>query len=417
MSDLRLAYVTQWFPPEPVAAPIWIAQALRRQGWDVRVLTGLPNYPDGIVHEGYRTWRTRRDEVDGLDVIRAPLYASHDSSALRRMANYVSWALRSSSVRRSPLASADATLVYSSPATAALPAMVARRRFGTPYILLVQDVWPDSIFASGFLKGGRVRSLAERLVGRFAEAAYRGAHAIAVISPGMKDLLVERGVPAEKVHVVFNWADEAVFRPGPADPGFRDSLGVADDDFLVMYAGAQGPAQDLDTVIDAAIALRDHHRVHIALVGAGVSRDALRERARVEGLSRVHFVDPVPLGDMPSILPCGDAHLVSLANHDLFKITLPSKTQSLMAAGQPIIVSAPGDAARVVLEARAGIAVPPSDGAALAAAILEMSKMNRTERAALGEAGLAAYQRDMSEAVGAGRLSDLLRAAVESREA
>lgn len=415
MSDLRLGYVTQWFPPEPVAAPVWIAQAMRRQGWEVSVLTGLPNYPDGVVHPGYRKRRTTRDVIDGFEVIRAPLYASHDRSAAKRMANYLTWATCACAVRRSPLAAVDATLVYSSPATAALPAMAARARWGVPYVLLVQDIWPDSIFASGFLEQGRSRRLAERSVSALTTRAYAQSAAVAVISPGMKDLLVSRGVPAEKISVVFNWADESAFRPTAPDPAFRAGIGLGTDDFLLMYAGAHGPAQALDHVLEAADQLRDRTDIHFALVGAGVSKQALKARAVQLGLDRVHFVASVPLSEMPRVLPAADAHLVSLADRDLFRITMPSKTQSLMAAGQPIIAVAPGDTARVVREAGAGLTVTPGNPVGLADAILEMAAMSPDQRRAFGKAGLAAYQRDMCEAVGASTLSQLLRDAADER--
>lgn len=410
-----LAYVSQWFAPEPVAVPVWVPRALGRRGWDVTVVTGVPNYPSGRVAEGYRAYRRYREQVDEFEVVRTPLYASHDGRAARRFANYASWAASSSLMARGALTSADVALVYSSPATAALPAMLARRR--TPYVLMVQDVWPDSIFASGFLTEGRLRSSAERWVGRFADAAYRQAHAVAVISPGMKDLLVSRGVPASKVKVVYNWVDEKIFTPAEPEPGLREGLGISPTDFVLMYAGNHGAAQDLETTLEAFRLLVDAAHVHLVLVGDGFRKAALRDVAQRHGLDRVHFLDPRPTTDMTGVMAAAEAHLVSLADDPLFHITMPSKVQGVLAAGRPLLVSAPGDAGRVATDLGAGVSVPPARPDLLAAAVRQLASADRSSLRAMAERGRAAYLREMCEDVGASRLSDLLDSARRSREA
>ena len=129
------------------------------------VLTGVPNYPSGVVPAGYRAHRRSVEDLDGLRVLRAPLYPSHDRSTVRRAANYLSWAASSTVVGRGLLRSADASLVYGSPITAATAAMAARMRWRTPYVLMVMDLWPDSVFATGFLTDGAGRRLAAGALG------------------------------------------------------------------------------------------------------------------------------------------------------------------------------------------------------------------------------------------------------------
>src|ERR1022692_711072 len=144
-ATLNVAFVSQWFSPEPVHTPVWIAQALAREGLNVRVLTGVPNFPDGKVQSGFSPWRITREARDGFAILRSPLYPSHDGSAIGRIANYVSYAATSSLVGARLLRSSDVALVYSSPATAATAAMLARATSRTPYVLFVQDMWPDSV--------------------------------------------------------------------------------------------------------------------------------------------------------------------------------------------------------------------------------------------------------------------------------
>ena len=248
MNSTRVAYVTQWFPPEQVQVPTWIAQALRRQGVQVDVLTGIPNYPAGRAFDGYPAWKRSVEEIDGFRVERTPLVPSHSRSALGRLTNYGSWALSSALLGQRVLSRADVALVYSSPATAALAPLVAKGLWGTPYVTLIQDLWPDSVFATGFLNQPLLRPAAEWALSHASLESYRQAAGIGVIAPGMKDLLVSRGLPADKIRVIYNWADESLYRPVPPDPHLRASLGIRDA-FLVLYAGTIGPAQSLETAV------------------------------------------------------------------------------------------------------------------------------------------------------------------------
>jgi len=413
-SRLRVAYVTQWFPPEPVHAPVWIAEALRRQGLNVSVLTGVPNFPTGKVQDGYSAWRSSREIRDGFSVHRAPLYPSHGQSAVGRVANYASYAVSSTVTGGSLLRTADVVLVYASPATAATAAMLSSIRSGTPYVLLVQDLWPDSVFASGFLTRGRARRMAETSLTWFTGQAYRRAAHVGVSSPGMRDRLIDRGVAADKVSIVYNWVDEEVMRPSEPDPRLRTRLGLAND-FVLMYAGNHGAAQALDIAIRAMDGLRDLPDVHLVLVGDGIDKPSLRSLAEQLNLRSVHFLDPVATDRMPALMATADMQLISLANQDLFRITLPSKVQCILACGHAVLVSAPGDAARVVLEAGAGLTAPPGDPTALAHVIRQAHSIPREQLRAMGRSGQAFYDVVLSEAINARALADRLREASRTR--
>jgi len=414
MSQLSVAYVTQWFPPEPAYVPLWIAQALRRQGLDVQVVTGMPNYPSGIVHPGYQAWRSRIDRIDGFSAYRVPLVPGHSRSAIGRVVNYGSFAATSSLLTQRLLRGADVSLVYSSPATAASASLLARVLGHTPYVVLIQDLWPDSIFATGFLTTRRSRWLIEGALSRASLATYRHAAAVAVIAPGMKNLLIARGLNPAKVHVVYNWADESLFRPTTPDPSLRALLGIGDD-LMLMYAGNHGAAQALSGVIDAMSAVRDIP-VHLVFVGDGVDKPHLMERAKAQNLERVHFMDPVPLKRIPGLMAASDVQLISLADEQLFHITVPGKVQCTLACGLPSIVAAPGDAATIFRDAGAGFVCPPGDPRALADAIRRAAETPRDQLARMGESGRQYYLDNLSEAKNAGLLATLLAEAAQDRE-
>jgi glycosyltransferase involved in cell wall biosynthesis len=411
---LRVAYVSQWFPPEPVHAPIWIAEALRRQGLSINVLTGVPNFPTGKVEEGFSPWRRTSEMRNGFTIQRVPLYPSHDRSAFGRVVNYASFALSSAIVGAPLLRSADVALVYSSPATAAAAAMLANIKSGTPYVLLIQDLWPDTVFATGFLKGAKARHIAEMSLTWFTEQAYRRAAHVAVISPGMRDLLIHRGVPSDKVSVVYNWADEKIMHPSEPDLDLRTRLGLTDE-FVLMYGGNHGAAQALDIAIRAMDELRDLPDVHLVLVGGGIDKPALRSLAEELDLRSVHFLDPVTPERMPALMAAADMQLVSLADHDLFRVTLPGKVQSILACGQPVLVCAPGDAAQIVQAAGAGLTVPPGDSSALANSIRRAHSMPREQLRKMGRAGLHYYGTTLSEAINARSLADMLQGGARTK--
>lgn len=401
----RLLYLTQWFPPEPVAIPLWIAQALRRRNWDVEVISAYPNYPLGKVHAGYSSHRYSTDSQDGFRVTRTPLFASHDDSAIRRMLNYLSWAISASVVTPWRSRSDGVTLVYSSPATAALPAMLARLIVRRPYVLLVQDIWPDSVTTAGFIRPSRALRAIEAALNYFVNASYRLANAVVVISPGAEQLLARRGLSPAKIHVVHNWADESIMRPVERPNLLRARLSLPEDAFILMYAGSMGPAQFLDSVVRAVALAKP--RTHLVLVGDGVSRGSLEELGSSVAYRRVHFLDPVPIGDVAALMAEADAQLISLAPDPLFEVTMPSKVQSVLACGSVCIASALGDAARTV-EAAGGRAVTPGDEAMLATAINELAMLPDAELGRLRARARSYYNENLSEGASADRLSEIL---------
>ncbi|WP_246210623.1 glycosyltransferase family 4 protein [Nocardioides piscis] len=412
----------QWYAPEPVTQPGWIVDGLRDAGLDVSVLTAQPNYPSGRVRPGYKAWALRQDAVDKVPVLRTPVYPSHDRSALGRIVNYLSWALSSSLFGWRAQREADVVLVYSSPATAALAPLMWRRMAGLPYVLQIQDLWPDSVFASGFLPGraGRlVRSLLESMV----QAFYRQASGIVVISPGMKDLLVERGVEAEKISLVYNWLPPETMSediPTGAEADLRAMLGLPAEAFVVMYAGNHGDAQGLDAVVRAMADVRLNapgRPVHLVLVGDGVAKQGLMSLAESMAPARVHFLGFMTRDDLSPLTRQANAQLVSLIKNPLFEVTMPSKIQSVLSAAQPVLACAAGDLARVVRESGAGVVAPPGDTAKIADALVQMVGLSSAELTAMGERGRHYYEGVMKQAVGVDRLAHALSAASEDRRA
>jgi glycosyltransferase involved in cell wall biosynthesis len=402
---MRIAFISQWFDPEggSAAIPGSMVRALEARGHQVEVVTGFPNYPTGILQDGYRVRLHQVEQRGRTTVHRVALYPSHDRSAVRRMLNFLSFMTSAATLgawfaRRSKVA-----LVYSTPATVGLAGVVLRTVFRRPFVLYIQDLWPDTLVATGMVPR-RYERPATALLTHFCDLVYRRAGRIAVISPGMKHLLAERGVPGDKVVVVYNWVDEDIFRPVPArlDPTA----------FTVMYAGNLGDVQGLDVLVRAVAGLTDLTDLRVVLVGDGVARESLSRLAHHLGVAdRVTFAGPRPIAEMADVMATADIQVVSLQDLPLFHATMPSKVQAILACGRPVVISAPGDSAELVRASGAGLVAAPGDVAALAETIRAAHALRGDRLEAMGRAGRDFYQRELSASVGAARMEAALEAA------
>lgn len=402
--------ISQWYPPETGSAahPAAIAEALHRRGHAVDVLTGFPSYPSGRVHSGYRMSFRQHEEVNGVRLLRVPDVPSHDDSALRRAASLTSFAASASSqvlwLRR-----ADACLVYLTPATIGVAAMLLRALARVPYVLYVQDIWPDTVTASGFISDAHAAARVERLLSVYLHRLYRSAAGVAAISPTMAALLEERGA-RKPVSVVPNWVDEEVF--SPANP-VTDAL--PRDRRWVMYAGGIGEVQALEHAVRALARLSDRPDIGLALVGHGTALTGLQELASRLGVAdRMAVIGHRAMAEMPALMAAADAQLVTLRDLPLFRGTIPSKVQAAMACGAPVVCAVAGDAADLVSRTGAGVVVPPEDSEALAGAFRKVAD-SPAEMKEMGRRGRAAYLSELGSMAGSARLETMLTMASQGR--
>jgi glycosyltransferase involved in cell wall biosynthesis len=389
---MRILMLTQWFDPEPSFKGLLFAKALRERGHSVEVLTGFPNYPGGKVYSGYRIRLWQREIMEGIPVLRVALYPSHSQSAFGRILNYVTFALSASFLGTCLVNQADVVYVYHPPASIGLPALALKYLRRIPLVYDIQDLWPDTLAATGMLKHRWLL----RLVGWGCQCVYRFVDRIVVLSPGFKVQLQERGVPANKISLIYNWSF-----PIPAAPPDRMLEQQLRDKLVVLFAGNLGTAQGLDTVLNAAKLLqKTHPDVAFALAGSGVEEGRLRKRVQDEGLGNVVFLGRQPPRAMGPLYERADALLVHLRDESLFKITIPGKTQAYLAAGKPILMGVRGDAAALVQQAGAGIVFPPQDSEALVRAVETLLSMTAAARSALGASGQQFYQAHLSVEAG-----------------
>lgn len=409
---MRILLVSQWFTPEPIFKGLPFAKALKGRGHEVEVLTGFPNYPEGKLYPGYRQRILQREMMEGIPVLRVPLYPSHDTSVVRRVANYASFAATASSVGLIAVKPADVMYVYHPPPTVALPAMVISRMRRVPFIYDIQDLWPDALDATGMMHNGSIRKIVER----WCRWTYRAASRIVVLSPGFKVKLVERGVPAEKIEVIYNWCDEGQIGRAPRNEVLNRELGL-EGRFNVLFAGTMGKAQGLEAILDAARLVAGRiPDVQFVFIGGGIESDRLRRTARENGLPNVLFLPRRPFSEIGAILNLADVLLVHLKDDPLFGVTIPSKIQAYLAMGRPILAGVRGDAADLVRRAGAGITCTPEDAKSIADAVVTLSRMPKERLEEMGERGHAFYWREMAMETGVARFEEVFRSAVAGVE-
>jgi len=406
----RVLLLTQWFDPEPTFKGMVFARELVRQGFEVDVLTGFPNYPGGRLYPGYRMRWRQQETIDGVRVTRVPLYPSHDQSAIQRVMNYVSFAAAALShgifARR-----CDVVYAYHPPLTVGIAASLLRLIRRVPVVYDIQDMWPDTLRATGMIGNPRVLGI----VGAVCTWVYKRVDQIVVLSPGFKRLLLERGVPDDKVNVICNWADEAALA---APVGALPASFPGPDRFRIMYAGNMGRAQALDVVLDAAALLKAQGaQISFVLVGGGIEVQRLSERAAAQGLDNVVFLPPVPMGEVGTLLNAADALLVHLRRDPLFEITIPSKTQAYMTVGKPLLMAVDGDAADLVRTSGGGVVAESENARSLADAALSLAALSPAERDAMGARAQAYYREHLSLEVGVSRFGAIFRKMVRGRSA
>lgn len=405
---MRIGLVTQWYEPEAGSAahPTAIARALVERGHEVRVLTAFPSYPEGRVHSGYRMQLSHRETRNGIEVLRVPDVPSHDQNPLRRALSLTSFAA-SATARVGFLRGSDVVLTYLTPATVGVASWWLRRTRGVPHVLYVQDLWPETVTASGFVRSPRLAGLVEGALHAMLGHLYRSADGIAAISPSMARTLADRGSTVGPISIP-NWVSEDVFRP--ADPGSAPQLPT--DVKWIMYAGGIGELQALDHAVRAIALLDDRPDIGLALVGDGVARPGLERLAREMSLTnRVRFLGPRPMEQMPALMAEAAAQLISLRDFPLFRGTIPSKIQASMACGAPVVCAVAGDAAELVRRSDAGLVVRPESASGLADAFRRLIDMTDAERQGMGNNGLLTYRNELCAAVGVMRLERLLQTA------
>ena len=410
---LNILFLTDNFPPERNVPAMRTWEHVSRwvkDGHKVTIITTAPNFPQGKPLAGYTNRWYMKEDMGGVTVIRVKSYIAANEGFLKRILDYVSFMVTGGIVamfQKRP----DILITTSPQFFCAVAGWVVSRLRRLPWIFELRDLWPASIVAVGAMKEG----IAIKTLYWMEMSMYRAADRVIAVTKGLKQDLVDRGIPSDKIVVVRNGADTNRFTPRPKDASFVEKFGLQGK-FVVGYYGTIGMGAGVQTAVDAGRVLRDRGRddIVIMLAGAGAEYDEVEKSIQEQGLTNVKLLPPFDQADMPAVWSLLDAAIVMMKDRPLFRATISSKTFEALAMGMPVIMSLPaGEATGLVDEYGFGINVLPENPEDMANAIQKLADDPALTKA-LGQKALEA-SRDFSRERSAGLVMDVVQDVMAER--
>lgn len=384
---LKITFLTDNFPPERNAPAMRTWEHVSRwarEGHEVVVITTAPNFPQGKPIAGYKNRWYAVEMMGAVKVVRVKTYIAPNEGFVKRILDFLSFMVSggiAAMFERRP----DVLISTSPQFFCAVAGWVVSRLRRQPWIFELRDLWPASIVAVGAMKEG---SPAIRALTWLEMTMYRAADRVVAVTNGLKQDLVDRGIPADKVKVIRNGADTSRFSPRPKDAALVERFGLQGK-FAVGYYGTIGMGAGVDTAVRAGMLLRDRDDIVILLAGAGAEYDEVARLIEDEKLTNVKLLPSFEQAEMPAAWSLLDAALVMMKDRPLFRATISSKTFEALAMGLPVLMSLPaGEATGLVDEYGFGLNVLPENPQDLADKIRQLAD-DRALCAALGEKALA----------------------------
>jgi colanic acid biosynthesis glycosyl transferase WcaI len=380
---VHILIVTNHFWPENFRIND-LALGLRERGHDITVFTGVPDYPDGKFYQGYGVFRRRREEWQGVSVIRFPLIPRGKGRSFELVFNYLSSAFFSCLL--APLWCRDRYDVIfvfeTSPVTIGLCAILLKKLKGIPVFFWILDLWPESLSATGAVRAPlllkQVRSVV-RLI-------YGNCDRLLTSSRRFSESIEETGGYSGVIKYFPNWVEPEYF--SAVETVSTCQLPVLPEGFLVMFAGNIGAAQDFESILSAAEILKNSQYIHWIVLGDGRKANWVREQVKTRGLERsFHLLGKFPASTMPAFFRQADVLLATLKKDPIFALTVPGKVQSYMACGKPVLAAMDGEGARIIEEAGAGLSCPAESPVLLAEKIQALYTMAEKDRQQMAERG------------------------------
>lgn len=384
---MKILVVSQYFWPENFRINE-ICLDLKARGHEVEVLTSLPNVPDGKFYEGYSLWNKGPKEYEGIPLHRVRVVPRGKSNFILLAVNCATFAINSLFHLPKLMAkSFDCVFIFQpSPISLALPGIVFAKLKKIPSFFYVQDIWPESMYFLLNLKE-QGQSLFRKISLLVSASLYRGADRWFMSSRGMASRLEYMGIPSEHSHYLPNFSDR--YTDTGYDHELATSLGVQDK-FTVAFAGNIGRAQGIELLLEAAERTKDLPNLHWLILGDGTERERMQDLVKEKGLEeRVTFTGWIPSSEVSRYLGLASALVVMLKRHPIFSITVPSKMQTYLAAGKPILAWMDGEGALVAEESGAGLSAPAEDVSAFCERLQELKAMSADLRLAMGQRGQA----------------------------
>lgn len=345
---MKLLILTQYFPPEtgaPQNRLYELAVRLKRLGYEIEVLTAMPNYPQMRVYDGYRGKLNHTEEMDGMLVKRSFIYVSESKGIVARLLNYFSFVISSFFTALFMRGGWDVIICESPPLFLGYSAVAISKLKGAKLIFNVSDLWPESAEKLGIVTNKPLLKLAYGLE----KWCYKNSVLVTGQTQGIvKD--INHRFKSVPTYWLPNGVDLSYFNPDKIARTWRDENGFGTDDILLGYAGIIGHAQGLEIIVNAAEALKENRKLKFILVGEGPVKQSLMDLAKANRLENIYFYDGVAKTKMPEVIAAIDLALIPLKNLELFKGAIPSKVFENLAMRKPLILGVDGEARQLFIE-------------------------------------------------------------------
>lgn len=376
----KVLLITQYFYPENFKSND-IAFELKKKGYDVEVLTGIPNYPTGKYFSGYGLFKKRIQCIEGVKIYRCFLFPRGNGGAISLALNYVTFAFFASlwGLFLCLFKRYDCVFVHEpSPITQGIPGVVVSKLKRIPFYFWVLDLWPESLESAGGIKNKKVLNFFENVT----KFIYNHSTKILISSRGFEKSILEKGDYKDKLVYFPNWGEDVFSSTNDY------KIPNVPSGFKVMFAGNIGEAQDFDSLMEAAKYLKHESQIKFILLGDGRKRPFVEDFIAEHGLEdTVHWLGRHPIEAMPSFFAEADTMLVSLKDELIFNLTVPAKIQAYMAASKPIVAMLNGEGAAIIEEAQCGHAVNAGNSKALADLLQRMSRFKQDDLNRMGRNG------------------------------
>lgn len=396
MAGKRILIFTNHFFPENFRVND-VAFELAKRNYQITVLTGIPNYPQGKFYDGYGIFKRRKEILENVTIIRIPLIPRGKSGLIRLSLNYISYAfcLTIYSLFLAFIKKFDIVIVHhTSPIFLGIPAVIFKRMQKIKLIFWNLDLWPESVTETTGLKLTLLVKILEKVV----RIIYLNSDRILISSKQFKISLLNKGVDEYKISYFPNWAED-IFIKNDVKKIDLSSYGIPSDNLKIMFAGNIGAAQDVENLAKA-IEITSRHKIKISwvFIGEGRKSEWLKNEIRKLGLTdKVFFLGQHPIQHMPSFFASADIMLVTLKDSPIFRLTAPAKIQAYLASAKPILAMINGEGADIINEASCGLTCNAGDAVSLASNAVKFAQMNEEQRIQLGENAIMYYNKNFSK--------------------
>ncbi|OUX65899.1 MAG: hypothetical protein CBE41_01060 [Gammaproteobacteria bacterium TMED281] len=382
---MKVLIVTQYFWPETFRINE-VVGSLAEKVESLTVLTGQPNYPNGKTFPGYKAYQSQKEYRKNFKIQRVPIITRGSKNPIRLCLNYLSYIVSASIMGFYKLRKDHYDIIFcygTSPILQVIPGLIMRRYFGSKVVIYVQDLWPESIAATGYIKNKMFLNMVRSIV----KLIYNASDLILISSKSFKKP-IQNITSRTPIEYFPNSVDMAELTR-PTD--MKVDLSILKNNFSVVFTGNIGYAQSTETILKAAEAIRHIKDIIIVMIGEGSCLDSMKLKTKEKNLRNIHFMGQLDIEMMPKVYEASNVLLATLADEEIYNYTVPQKIITYLASGRPIVAAMNGETASIIRESKAGLCTKAEDWEGLADNIRQLYECSVDARDEMGKQGSAYF--------------------------